>query len=214
MAQNKGEESSVGPPRRLSNDRALKALCEYPEPVATVSDLDDALRASQPTIRDRLEELEGEGKVASSTKGRTTVWWASSRGESDEGSVGSDPEQSNTPPVTDGAVDSQGVEGIEQLLQSNREMIQETRALRAQRQQLARQLNSAKWGVGLFSFGLLTSIVQVYINLPEPLLAVAAFSMIVGTLCALYVLATAGPVEEPKTDTPGISPAPAEQEDA
>jgi len=214
MAQNGGEGASTNPPRRLLNEQALQALREYSEPVATVSDLDDALRASKPTIRDRLEELEGEGEVTSSTKGRTTVWWVSSQDESDGDSARSEPAQSTHPPVTDGAVDFQGSEGIEQLLQSNREMIQETRALRAQRQQLARKLNSAKWWVGLFSFGLLTSIVQVYINLPEPLLVIAALSLIAGALCALYVLATAAPVEEPQTNTPGISPAPDEQEDA
>jgi hypothetical protein len=116
--------------------------------------------------------------------------------------------------VTDGAVDSQGGEGWNQLLQSNRELIKETRALRAQSQQLDQQLDTARWGARLVVLGFAIGIGQNYINLPYPATNFALLCVVAGVLYSTLVLEGIIPVKDPDTDTSGGSTSPPEQESA
>lgn len=74
MGQNRGEGGRFA--ARVEGDDVERALREHGEPVATASDLTDALNVTGETVRRHLIELHEDGRVGRKRVGsRAVVWW-------------------------------------------------------------------------------------------------------------------------------------------
>jgi len=72
---------SMGRSKKLDDREILQAIALSPDPVVTAPELSEELDYSTDGIRNRLHDLEGEGKVKSREVGaRATIWWITPEG--------------------------------------------------------------------------------------------------------------------------------------
>lgn len=74
MGQNRGEDGRFA--ATIDGQDVERALAEHDEPIATASDLADALKVTSETIRRHLNDLHEGGRVGRKQVGsRAVVWW-------------------------------------------------------------------------------------------------------------------------------------------
>ena len=75
------EIDAMGRTKKIGDDELLEAIALSPDPVVTAPELAEKLDYSTDGVRNRLRNLEDEGKVKSRDVGaRATIWWMTPRG--------------------------------------------------------------------------------------------------------------------------------------
>lgn len=185
--------------RDLDVDDVVRILIERDVddyPVATSTYVAEEAGVSRPTALDRLKEGKEEGRIKGTQVGQASVWWAADDPITAKHADGIDvvevpaPDDAVEEPVADGAVGG-AVEEVQQLLQTNRELIQETRARR-------RQVRNLRRPTFLIAAGIVAGFVDSVFPVPQAFLALAGFMMLIGTGVLLWRLSQAPAVIEPE----------------